>query len=73
MNQEEKPFAKLFNSIELKDEEHLDLVLKTMNKDNSIFIMIQALKYAYHSGIYSMGEVEILSKCIREISKKDSN
>lgn len=72
MNQEQKkPFGKLFNSIDLMSEEHLDLILNTMTKENSLFIMVQALKFAYHSGIYTMGEVEVLSKCIRIMSKNE--
>lgn len=71
MNEEQKPLGKLFNSIEIKDEEHLELILKTMNSDNAIFIMTQALKHAYHSGVFNMGEVEVLSKCIRTITKKE--
>lgn len=73
MNEEEKPLGKLFNSIEIKNEEHLELILKTMNSDNAIFIMTQAIKHAYRSGVFNMGEVEVLSKCIREISKKEHN
>lgn len=72
MNQEQqKPFGKLFGTIELSSEEHLDLILQTMNKDNATFIVIQALTLAYKSGIYTMGETEVLSKCIRTLSKQD--
>ena len=73
MSQEEqKPFGKLFNTIELSSEEHLDMILQTMNKDNANYIVIQALKFAYHTGIFSMGETEVLSKCIRVISKQET-
>lgn len=71
MNEEEKPFGKLFNSIEIKSEEHLELILQNMTKENAAFIMIQAIKFAYQSGVYSIGESEVLSKCIRSISKPD--
>lgn len=70
MSQEhQKPFGKLFNTIELSSEEHLDLILQTMNKENATFIVIQALTLAYKSGIYTLGESEVLSKCIRTLSK----
>lgn len=70
MSQEQqKPFGKLFNSIELNSEEHLEMILQTMNKENAKFIMIQALKFAYNTGVFSIGEVEVLSKCIRTISR----
>lgn len=69
--EQQKLFGKLFNTIDLMSEEHLDLILQSMNKENATYIMIQALKFAYQSGVYSMGEVEVLSKCIRVISKQD--
>lgn len=70
MNQEQtKPFGKLFGTIELSTEEHLDLILQTMNKENATFIVIQALTLAYKSGVYTLGESEVLSKCIRTLSK----
>ena len=72
MNQEHnKPFGKLFSTIELSSEEHLDLILQTMNKENATFIMIQALTLAYKSGLYTLGESEVLSKCIRVMSKTE--
>lgn len=71
MEEEKKLFGKLFNSIDLTSEEHLDLILQTMNKDNAFYVLTQAVKFAYQSGIYSMGEVEVISKSIRTLSKKD--
>jgi len=71
MNSENKTFGKLFNSIELQTEEHLDMILQTMNKDNAFYILTQAVKLAYLSGVYSMGEVEVISKAIRTLSKPE--
>lgn len=68
--EQQKPFGKLFNSIELDSEDHLEIILQTMTHENATFIMIQAVKFAYHSGVYSIGETEVLSKCIRALSKK---
>ena len=66
-------FGKLFNSVPLLSEDHLDTLLETMDKERSIFLLIQAVKHAYHSGVYSIGESEIISKCIRVLSKEESN
>jgi hypothetical protein len=71
MEQQPELFGKLFNSIPLYSEEHLDTLLDTMNKDTSIYYLIQAIKFAYESGLYSMGECEIISKAIRISSKKE--
>jgi len=71
MEEEKKLFGKLFNSIDLSSEEHLDLILQNMNKDNAFYILTQAVKLAYESGVYSMGEVEVISKSIRVLTKKE--
>jgi hypothetical protein len=71
MEQQPELFGKLFNSIPLYNEGHLDTLLDTMNKDTSIYYLIQAIKFAYESGVYSMGECEVISKAIRISSKKE--
>jgi hypothetical protein len=73
MEEQKELFGKLFNSIPLYDEEHLETLLYTMNKDTSVYYLIQAIKYGYESGIYSMGECEVISKAIRVISKKEED
>lgn len=67
----EKIFGKLFDSIPLNNEEHLEVILSTMNKETAIYFIVQAVKYSYHNGIYSIGEAEVISKAIRELSKKE--
>ena len=69
----EKLFGKLFDSIPLNNEEHLDVILNTMNKETATYFVVQAVKYAYHNGLYSIGETEVLSKAIRILSKSESN
>jgi hypothetical protein len=69
MEEEKQLFGKLFNSIPLYTENHLETLLDTLDKERSIFLLIQAVKYAYHSNIYSIGESEVISKCIRVLSK----
>jgi hypothetical protein len=65
-------FGKLFNVVPLYDENHLETILETMNQENAIFLLIHAVKHAYHSGIYSIGESEVISKSIRVLSKNQS-
>lgn len=67
---EEELFGKIFGNVPLVDEYHLDVILQNMNESNAIYLLIQAAKHAYHSGVYSIGEVEVLSKCIRTLNKK---
>jgi hypothetical protein len=71
MEQEQELFGKLFNTIPLYTESHLDVMIDTMDKEQSIYYLIQAVSHAYHSGLYTIGESEIISKAIRTISKKE--
>ena len=71
---EEKLFGKLFNSVPLLTEDHIQTILDVMDKEQAIFLLVQAVKYAYHNGVYSLGESEIISKSIRILlEKKEEN
>lgn len=71
--EEQKIFGKLFDSVPLLSEDHLDVLLQTMDKKNAYYLLIQAVKYAYHSGIYSLGESEVISKSIRVMSSSQND
>jgi len=71
MEQEQELFGKLFNSIPLYTESHLEAIIDSMDKEQSTYYLIQAVSHAYHSGLYTIGESEIISKAIRTISKKE--
>ncbi len=68
-NEDNKEFGKLFNSVSLISEEHLELILSTMSPKDATFLLVQAVKHAHHLGTYSIGETEVISKAIRVISK----
>ena len=68
-NIENKEFGKLFNSVTLISEEHLDLILTTMSEKDALYLIVQAVKHAYHLNTYSIGESEVISKAIRVVSK----
>ncbi len=69
--EEQQLFGKLFDTIPLLTEDHLDVLLQSMDKDNASYILIQAVKKAYHDGVYSLGESEVVSRAIRVISKQE--
>ena len=71
MEQQPELFGKLFESIPLHTEEHLNAVLDTITKEHAIYYLTQAVKYAYQAGIYSLGECEVISKSIRIVNKKE--
>jgi len=67
--EQEKIYGKLFNSVPLLTENHLQTLIDVMDKEQAIFLIVQAVKYAYHNGMYSLGESEIISKSIRILSE----
>lgn len=68
---EEKLYGKLFNTIPLYTEDHLDLMLQTLDKEIAIQLLIHAVKTAYNQNIYSLGECEVISKSIRVVTRID--
>jgi hypothetical protein len=67
--EQEKLFGKLFNSVPLLTEDHLQTLLDVMDKEQAIYLLVQAVNYAYLNGVYSLGETEVISKSIRILSK----
>ena len=65
MEKKEEQFGNLFGTIPLLSEEHLDAILTTMEKKESTYYLIEAIKAAYNRGAFTIGEVEVISKAIR--------
>ncbi len=70
--EENELFGKLFNSVPLLTDDHLQTLLDVMDREQAIFMLVQAVKYAYMSGVYSIGEVEVISKSIRVLSSNET-
>ena len=68
-NETNKPLAILFGRLEITDEQQLETLLDTMNKEVANMFLIHAVKHAYERGVYNIGETEVISKCIRTLSK----
>ena len=71
--EQEKLFGKLFNSVPLLTEDHLQTLLDVMDKEQATYLLVQAVNYAYLNGVYSLGETEVISKSIRILSKTDQD
>lgn len=69
MENENKLFGNLFGTIDLLSEEHLDTILTTMDKNHSLYYLIESVKAAHKRGAFTIGEVEVISKAIRTLSK----
>ena len=71
--EQEKLYGKLFNTIPLYSEEHLELILDGLDKENSIQLLIHAVKLGFHQNVYSLGECEVISKSIRVLTRVEEN
>ena len=67
-NEEIKKYGNLFGSIDLLTKEHLDMILQSMNTDQALFFLVEAIKLAYKNNVYTIGEVEVISKSIRDLT-----
>lgn len=69
MENENEIFGNLFGSINLLNEDHLEIILSTMDNDTANYYLIEAIKSAYKKGAFSIGESEVISKAIRILLK----
>jgi hypothetical protein len=67
-NEEIKKYGNLFGSVDLLTKEHLDMILQSMNRDQALFFLVEAIKLAYKNNVYTIGEVEVISKSIRVLT-----
>jgi len=65
----EELFGNLFGTIDLLSEEHLEVILTTMDREHSIYYLVESVKAAHKRGAFTIGEVEVISKAIRALSK----
>ena len=69
MEQENEKYGNLFGTIDLLSEDHLELILSTMDKEHALYYLIESVKSAHSKGVYSIGESEVISKSIRTLIK----
>ena len=69
MEQENEKYGNLFGSIDLLSEDHLEIILTTMDSETALYYIIESVKSAHRKGAYSIGETEVISKAIRVLIK----
>ena len=65
MEDNKEVLGTLFESINYYDLEDLNRFINEMSNDHALYCLIQASNYAFRSGLYSLEEVEVVSKAIR--------
>lgn len=66
---EENIFGVLFETIKLENENHLEAIIQSMDKNSANYVITQALSYAYRRGAFSLGESEVVSKALRVMNR----
>jgi hypothetical protein len=59
----------LFDTISFDNKEKFDGFVDNLSSEQSYLILIQAVKFAYNTGCFSLAESELISKSIRKIQK----
>lgn len=70
MEENKELFGNLFGSIDLLSEDHLEVILSTIDKDHAIYYLVESVKAAHKRGAFTIGESEVISKSIRSLSTK---
>jgi hypothetical protein len=66
---EQEKYGNLFGTIDLLSEEHLELILSTMDNEHALYYLIESVKSAHRKGTFTIGESEVISKAIRTLLK----
>jgi hypothetical protein len=64
------PLGSLFGTIHYNTNEDLNLFISNLNEEQSLYCIIESIKYIQSKGLFSLEESECLSKSIRVISNK---
>jgi hypothetical protein len=70
INKKKEVIGNLFDTIHYTSQEQLNTFLDTMNEDQAIYCIKEALNYCHLSGMFSMTETEAISKSIRVLFTK---
>jgi hypothetical protein len=63
------PIGGLFDSvIQYTTYEDLDNFISNLNKEQALYSLIEAVRYAHKKGVFNLEESELISKSIRKIS-----
>jgi hypothetical protein len=69
MENEKIPTKLLFGSIAVYKTEDVDLIIDTMNFEQSFFYVMQAIQYGHNSNLFTLQESELISKALRILNK----
>jgi hypothetical protein len=68
-----QPIGSLFDSIDYYNLNDLELFISNINNDQATYCLIQSVHKGFQKGIFTMQEIEVLSKSIRVLTTKPNN
>lgn len=72
MDEKKKPIGELFESIQFSSLKDLDILIETLDKTQALYMLNLSLDLAIKNNIFSMVEIEIISKSLRLINTNDT-
>jgi len=54
-----------FGKFNVKTEKEVDDLINELTKQQSLYFLIESVKYSYEKGLFSLHESELISKSIR--------
>lgn len=63
--------TKLFDFLQFNTPEEFEQIINSIEKEQSFFYILQAVKSAYKRGCFTLEESEVISKSLRIINKPD--
>jgi hypothetical protein len=54
-----------FNSFNLKTEKEVNELMNNLTKEESLYFLVESVKYSYEKGLFNLHEAELMSKSIR--------
>jgi hypothetical protein len=64
------PLGSLFGTIHYNTNEDLNSFISNLNEEQSLYCIVESIRYIQSKGLFSLEESECLSKSIRVISNK---
>ena len=64
---------KIFQNYQIENNTEFEMLLSSIEKNQALFFLIEAVRYANDNNMFSMEETELISKCIRKLHTPSEN
>ena len=70
---QKQPIGSLFDSINYYSLNDLELFIANMGNDQAMYCLIQSVHKGFNKGIFTVQEIEVISKSMRLLTNKPTN